>query len=489
MGNSAKAQWRWENAATLDRTRAGAARRLRLGSAWRRCNQCIQAAVLLAALIFWSPLSAESSADSRVYSLAPGDRVAVIVLGQPELSGEVLVDGAGNILLPFVGSVAVKDLTLLECQKAIVDRLADGVLAHPSVSVRLSEPRPLYILGDVRSPGAYPFRYGATVKRAVALAGGITKLAEPNQSAADSEFLLADERVRQLGLQKLALLVRRARLEAQRDGANTLSPPARRSEETGDVADKDVADIVASEKETLDSQAAILRTQLDLIRSQKPRVESEIAAINGQIDAGKRQLQLVTQETDQYSRMVRQGLGVTSSEMQLKVLQASHESDLWGLTAQVSRLQMESGELDLKLQEIEASFKKQVIADLLDVRYRLKELEVTLVSARKARAVKLEQTTGDNLPGEASYSIRITRSQSGEASIIEANDATALEPGDVVDIQTALLPRRLARPTALAGPHGVSSDQTDTVGTATAAGRVLANGQQADGGDRVSTGR
>src|SRR6266853_4557250 len=135
-------------------------------------HQFVRAAVLLGALVFSFPVSAEAAGDSRAYRLAPGDRIAVLVFGQAELSGDILVDGAGNILLPFIGPIEVKGLTTLECQKLVRDRLSDGILQEPSVSVRISEPRPLYILGGVRAPGAYPFRYGSTVQSVVAVAGG-----------------------------------------------------------------------------------------------------------------------------------------------------------------------------------------------------------------------------------------------------------------------------------------------------------------------------
>jgi polysaccharide biosynthesis/export protein len=420
----------------------------------------MRAAALLGALAFCVSASAAPQEDSHAYRLAPGDRMMVTVFGQPELSGEVPVDGAGTVVLPFIGSVTVKDLTIAECQKAIVDRLADGILTHPSVSVRLSEPRPLYILGDVRLPGAYPFRYGSTVQSAVALAGGFG-IVESTRGTAVSEFLLADERVRELSFQKQALLIRRARLEAQRNGANTFSSPAIPSSvENSDIAGDDIADIVVSEKETLESQAAILKAQVNLISSQKPRIENEIAAINGQVVAGKKQLEFIKQEADQYSRLVKQGLGVTNAEMQLKVLEASHESDLWRLSAQVSRLQMEAGELDLKIQEIEASFQKQTIADIQDVRHRLKELDIALISAREIRAVKLQQTS--NLPGaESARSITIIRSRNGEATVLQATETMALEPGDVIEIKK-LLSWGAQRQNTSAGPRSLYPDQTDT---------------------------
>jgi polysaccharide export outer membrane protein len=451
------------NLMTCSRTTSASALRRYGASASRHWKGV---AALLGALAFAFPALADPQEDGRAYGLEPGDHIMVTVFGQPELSGDVPVDGRGTIVLPFIGPIVVKDLTIAECQKAIVDRLADGVLAHPSVSVRLSESRPLYILGDVRVPGAYPFRYGSTVKSAVALAGGFGR-PELTQTSAVSEFLLADERLRELAFQKQSLLIRRARLEAQRDGKNTFSPP----DISSSAEDGDIADIVASEKETLQSQVAILKTQLDLVRSQKPRVENEITAIDGQVTAAKKQLDLIKQEADRYSGLVKQGLGVSNAEMQLKVLEASHESDIWRLTTQVSSLQMEAGELDLKIQEIEATFKKQVIADLQDVRYRLKELDITLASAREVRAARLQQT-GAQPSVEAAYSISVTRNRNGEAAVLAAGETMALEPGDVVEIRR-LLPRGSLRQNASSDPRDPYTDQADVAQAAKPIGDVV----------------
>ena len=394
----------------------------------------IRAAAMLGALAFLSPLPilADPSGDSSAYKLAPGDRIIVTVFGQAELSGEILVDGTGNILLPFIGPIGVKNLTALECQKLIVERLADGLLSQPLVSVRISELRPLYVLGFVRSPGAYPFRYGATVTSAVATAGGFG-LTEPVQSAATSEFLLADERVRQLSLQKRALLIRRARIEAQRDGMTTFSPPALPSPAASD----DVGEMVALEKETFDSQAVILQKQLDLLRPQRPRLQKEIEALTGQLETEKNQIELIRRHADQYNGLVKQGLGLANAELQLQLSQASHESELWRITAEISRLQMEFGELDLKIQEAESSFKKQVMAELREVRERLREVDMTLPSAREIRDARLQQVGG--LSGsDAARSIRITRARNGETTVFQATESTALEPGDIVDVSKSL---------------------------------------------------
>jgi polysaccharide biosynthesis/export protein len=222
--------------------------------------------------------------DSHAYRLAPGDRIAVTVFGQPELSGDVLIDDAGTITLPLSGPIDVKDLTVSECQKRIDDRLlADGLLKTPSVGVRIAELRPLYVLGDVRLPGAYPFRYGSTAQSAVALAGGFGP-GEVLRRTAVSEYLQAEEHVRLFSGQKRMLLVRKARLEAQRDGLDTFSPP-----DLDDATnDKDTIEIVANEQDILRAQAAILQGEIDLLRSQKPLLKEQIDSNNEQGNAGKK---------------------------------------------------------------------------------------------------------------------------------------------------------------------------------------------------------
>ncbi|MCA6114360.1 polysaccharide biosynthesis/export family protein [Bradyrhizobium sp. WSM 1738] len=370
------------------------------------------------------------------------------VFGQAELSGDMLIDGAGNIVLPLVGAIEVKDLTTLECQNLVRDRLADGILRQPLVSVRISELRPLYILGDVRTPGAYPFRYGSTVQSAVAVAGGFG-LPQLLQETGVSEFLLADERVRRLTLQQQALLARRARLEAQRDGMKTFLPPTPQGAEGAPMSGDDTppqqpSSVVADEADTFDTQDAILQQQLTLLRSQKPRIEREIESFNGQIAAAKKQLEVVKQQADQYSRLVKQGLGVVNAELQLRLMEANHENELWRITTQLLRLHVQAGELDLKIYEAEASFKRQVIAELRDVRERLREVDVTLPSAREIRELKLQQA-GNVSGAEAARSFSITRIRNGEATVFQAIETTTLEPGDVIHVKKLLSRESLPR--------------------------------------------
>ena len=166
--------------------------------------------------------SAESAPGTRDealgdYRLAPGDRLTIAVFDEPKLSGDFFVDGDGEVLLPVAGSVRIAGLTLAQAQELIQKQFADGVLVRPAVNVRIKDYRPIFVTGAVKRPGSYRFMFGETVKAAIATAGGVGQAIEQPLTVAVSDFVSAEERVRQLESDQVSLLVRKARLEAQRD--------------------------------------------------------------------------------------------------------------------------------------------------------------------------------------------------------------------------------------------------------------------------------
>lgn len=111
------------------------------------------------------------------YRLGPGDKVAIKVFSQPDMSGEFEIGSTGQLSLPLVGSVDAATLTLNELQETLVQRLAADFLVDPKVSLEVINYRPFYILGQVNKPGSYPYQAGLNVRMAVALAGGYTRRA------------------------------------------------------------------------------------------------------------------------------------------------------------------------------------------------------------------------------------------------------------------------------------------------------------------------
>jgi len=115
------------------------------------------------------------------YRLGPGDRVDVFVWRNSDLSRVVPVRPDGRITLPLAGEIIATGKTVSMLQEEITARLSDYV-QMPTVTVTLAEIRSLviYVLGDVRTPGAVQMDRNLTVLQAIAAAGGLNEFADRN---------------------------------------------------------------------------------------------------------------------------------------------------------------------------------------------------------------------------------------------------------------------------------------------------------------------
>ena len=111
------------------------------------------------------------------YTIGTGDVLHIEVYGEPELALDLIVDTGGFVEYPFIGKLQVKEETVDSIKQKIVAMLKDGYFVNPQVTVAIKQYKPFYIQGEVRTPGSYPFEVGMTVRRAIAMAGGLTERA------------------------------------------------------------------------------------------------------------------------------------------------------------------------------------------------------------------------------------------------------------------------------------------------------------------------
>lgn len=131
--------------------------------------------ILLALSLFGGNAFAEGNST---YKLASGDVIRINVFGEPDLSfEEVRLTDAGTFSYPFIGELRAKGKTASEIEQMLVDSLKGEYLINPRISVSVLTYREFFISGEVKTPGGYPFQPGLTLRRAVALAGGLTERA------------------------------------------------------------------------------------------------------------------------------------------------------------------------------------------------------------------------------------------------------------------------------------------------------------------------
>jgi polysaccharide export outer membrane protein len=128
-----------------------------------------------------APLALVSPSNTGIgheYVLGTGDEIRLTVYGEDDLSGQYEISSTGIVALPLVGNVQAAGHTISQFEGLVREKMTQGYLKDPRVSVQVTNYRPFFILGEVAKPGSYPYVNGMTVLSAVALAGGYTYRAD-----------------------------------------------------------------------------------------------------------------------------------------------------------------------------------------------------------------------------------------------------------------------------------------------------------------------
>ena len=114
------------------------------------------------------------------YRIAPGDELTISIFGAPELDRTGLVDGAGNIAIPLVGTVSAVGKSPQEFAAQVEGALRGPYLKNPKVAVNVKQGgarQTVTIDGEVQQPGIYPVTGQMTLQQAIATARGASDAA------------------------------------------------------------------------------------------------------------------------------------------------------------------------------------------------------------------------------------------------------------------------------------------------------------------------
>ena len=114
--------------------------------------------------------------------LGPGDVFELRVYREKELTGTHRISSEGDVDVPLIGRVKVDGLTPGEIGEIISNKLQEGYIREPSVSIYPKEynSKKIIVLGEVAKPGTFPFKNNMTVVEAITLAGGFKSSANKN---------------------------------------------------------------------------------------------------------------------------------------------------------------------------------------------------------------------------------------------------------------------------------------------------------------------
>jgi polysaccharide export outer membrane protein len=124
--------------------------------------------------------AADTESDGD-YRLQPGDTVRIQIYQEPDLDREIRVSKEGEIFLPLIGRLVVKDETVLRVEKVVHLLYDRKYLVNPQVNITVVKyrQRSVNVMGAVNTPQAieFPPEQPLTLLDAIARAGGFNRLA------------------------------------------------------------------------------------------------------------------------------------------------------------------------------------------------------------------------------------------------------------------------------------------------------------------------
>ncbi len=390
--------------------------------------------------------SVQMAWSQEAYRLGPGDRIALRVLSWDRielqfvefnaLGGEYAVGPDGYLMVPAAGRFEAAGLTVEEIADEVTDRLESGLgLADaPSASVEVVGFRPVYLLGDVAQPGPIEFAPGLTVQQAVALAGG-TRQVFDNGPEGMAAALRAVGTLRELGQTLVRQQVRAARLQAERDGAETFAQPSP-MDHFGDGTSTET--VYELERSLFESRREAQKRALAALDSTRSVLETEIANLEEKLSGQARQVAIVKESVGNMESLVDRGLATSPTFVSLQRQLIDLENRELDTETNVFRARQAISELESDRVELEAGRQLEVLRELQN-----SEAEIQQTLARQDTVRQL-LVGSQALLDEASrfpevlISYRVTRTEGGLSRQMDAAAATVLKPSDVLEVTVSL---------------------------------------------------
>jgi exopolysaccharide production protein ExoF len=396
-------------------------------------------ALVAAFLVAVLPSSVAYAAE---YRLGPSDKLVIKIVDWqpaegtfrdwPSIAGEYTVSPGGTLAIPFSGEIQAAGRTTAEVSSEIAKALHQklGLVTLPEASVQISEFRPIFVTGDVQTPGKHPFSPDVTVMKAVSLAGGLRRSTDGNQRF-ERDFVNARGSYDVLVAERDRLLVKRARLRAELAGSIKISQPSDLS------ASAPTQKLLEEETQIMLSRKATLDLQLTAIDELKKLYQNEIVSLEKKMAVQSRQMDLMRKELTNIGGLADKGLVVSSRVMGLETAVADLESKLLDLGTASLRAKQEINKADQNANNLENGRKAELAAELQKTEASLDESRLRLSMYKDLMTeIAVNASTlldiGNTFTPSVQYSI--VRAQDGKPTEVPASEGTQLIPGDVIRV-------------------------------------------------------
>ncbi|WP_165492871.1 polysaccharide biosynthesis/export family protein [Lichenihabitans psoromatis] len=400
----------------------------------------------------------------RVYDLRAGTGEAY---QWTALNGDFVVGASGNLSLPLVGEIPANMATTASLGDMIVSRLQAkiGLAQRPDASVEVTKYRPFYIMGRVEKPGEYDYRPELTVLQAVSTAGGMSRLADDNVLSFEREALTNRGDLRVLAADRLGLLARQARLDAEIKDVDTISfPPDLQS----NGSDRDVERTVREERLLFTARRDALVSQTQALNETKILLQKEVVSLGAKDASLVHQLDVTKKELDQVSGLVAKGLAVLPRQLAVEQSSAQFESNRLDVQLATLRAQQDISRTERDALELRNKRRSDALQEATEVHTRLADVDEKIQTAQnliyqaEVRAPLEMSATGSN---QRVPIYRRTRTVEGQPQTQVVQESEPVQPGDTIRVEYQLGNRMDQKTGPLTGldipppaPHALSQN-------------------------------
>ncbi len=218
-------------------------------------------------------------------------------------------------------------------------------------------------------------REGGNVSRILVKDGDVV------QAGQDIILLDPTETKAELGIidgQLNEFLVRKARLEAQRDEINQLVLPTALSAKAEDPS---IVEILHSQNRLLESTLQTAESKKSQLGEQLGQLKDQIGGIVAQITSSKKQLDLISKEVKNLRDLQSKGLVPASRVMTMDRESARIEGEQGQLSASKASAEAKIGEVKLQIIQVSEEVRNRALVELRDTDTKIAELSERRISA------------------------------------------------------------------------------------------------------------
>lgn len=401
---------------------------------------------MLCGLTLAAVLMAGSSASAEEYRLGVMDKLRIRVAewqtaegairDWSAVSGDYRIGADGSLSLPFIGQLPADGRTTADLSADIGKKMQVlfGLKDLPSASVEIAEYRPVYLSGDVQTPGAYPYAPGLTVLKAISFGGGLRR-ADPGQRFA-RDFLRSEGEAAVYVAERNRLLIRRARIVAEMSGATEIEMPKELSKSDEAKA------IMESEKALMASREKRQRLQLTALADLKSLLENEIDSLAKKSETQTRQLELVQGDLSKVDTLAEKGLAISSRRLALEQRTADLQAALLDIDTASLKAKQDINKASQDETNLTNDRDAELAQELQNTEQELDTLALKLGTSRDLMSEALMQsadaaTLKDGLSA-ANIGYSIVRTVGDKTEQIRATETTPVLPGDIVKVEASL---------------------------------------------------